>query len=258
MAAGAAVLGLIAGLVTWAPWRPPPLLRPTGLAAGRSTTSSVTFHWSGPATGPAPDRYVILDNDGKVIGSVPGTVTSYRATGLAPATSYWYQVAAVRGGKRSALSADVLANTSTPPISAARWQGSQTVTIKIVRGAAGWTGSKEWTDSWLARPTCPSGPCTVRLSGSLSGHFTMTLTRAGAVYQGKADANVFFCETPAHHFLIHSTLTVRITIAAAQTNNRAWVASSWAGTMMVTSPYTSSGAYYCPASRITIALSGGS
>jgi hypothetical protein len=34
------------------------------------------------------------------------------------------------------------------------------------------------------------------------------------------------------------------------------VASSWAGTVVVSSPYTSSGAYYCPASRVTFALSG--
>jgi Protein of unknown function (DUF2510) len=76
-------LGLLAGLLIWAPWTSPPLLRPAGLTAGPSTTSSVTFRWSRPATGPPPDRYVIL-HDGQVAGSVPGTVTSYRGTGLAP------------------------------------------------------------------------------------------------------------------------------------------------------------------------------
>ena len=74
---------------------PPPLLRPAGLVAGSSTTSSVAFRWAGPASGPPPDKYLIL-NDGKVIGSVPGTVTSYRGTGLAPATAYQFRVAAVR------------------------------------------------------------------------------------------------------------------------------------------------------------------
>ena len=92
---------------------PPPLLRPAGLTAGSSTTSSVTFYWSGPATGPAPDSYVIL-HDGRVIGSVPGTVTSYRIPGLAPATAYQYSVAAVRGGKRSALSAVLVVSTRHP------------------------------------------------------------------------------------------------------------------------------------------------
>ena len=43
--AAVVVLGLLAGLVIWAPWKSPPLLRPTGLTAGPSTTSSVTFRW---------------------------------------------------------------------------------------------------------------------------------------------------------------------------------------------------------------------
>ena len=64
-----------------------------GLVAGSSTTSSVAFRWAGPASGPPPGKYLIL-NDGKVIGSVPGTVTSYRGTGLAPATAYQFRVAA--------------------------------------------------------------------------------------------------------------------------------------------------------------------
>src|SRR5215467_9160326 len=45
--AAAAVVGLIAGLVIWAPWRSPPLLRPTGLGAGTVTISTITFRWSG-------------------------------------------------------------------------------------------------------------------------------------------------------------------------------------------------------------------
>jgi len=92
-AAAVVVLGLIAGLLIWAPWKSPPLLRPAGLTAGPSTTSSVAFRWTGPPTGPPPGRYVIL-RDGQVAGSVPGTVTSYRGTGLAPATAYRYRVAA--------------------------------------------------------------------------------------------------------------------------------------------------------------------
>ena len=135
-AAAVVVLGLIAGLLIWAPWKSPPLLRPAGLTAGPSTTSSVTFRWSRPATGPPPGRYVIL-RDGQVAGSVPGTVTSYRGTGLAPATAYRYRVAAERGGKRSALSPVIVVTTATPPVSAARLQGPWTVSIKITRGAVG-------------------------------------------------------------------------------------------------------------------------
>ena len=109
----AAVAGVVTGLLIWAPWASPRLLRPGGLTAGPSTTGSVAFHWSRPATGPAPDRYVIL-REGKVIGSVRGTVTFYRQAGLPPATAYRYQVAAVRGGKRSALSSALVVSTATP------------------------------------------------------------------------------------------------------------------------------------------------
>ncbi len=203
------------------------------------------------------DRYVIL-HDGKVIGSVPGTVTSYHAAGLAPATAYRYRVAAVRGGKRSALSSVLVVSTSTPPLSAARLQGPWAVAVKIVRGGADLkgAGSGRWTESWLASPKCPAGPCAVRLSGRVNGsRFRATLTRAGAIYTGKTTANVFPCGSGASSFPIQSTLTIRATVTTAQVDNRAWTASSWAGTMVVSAPYTSSGAYYCTASRLTASLS---
>src|SRR5262249_23355299 len=111
-AAPAVVRGLLAGLLIWAPWKSPPLLRPAGLTAGPSTTSSVAFRWSRPATGPPPERYVIR-RDGHVVGSVPGTVTSYRGTGLAPATAYRYPVAAAGGGQRAAPSPGIGASPRT-------------------------------------------------------------------------------------------------------------------------------------------------
>src|SRR5262249_31360559 len=74
--AAVVVLGLLAGLLIWAPWKSPPLLRPAGLTAGPSTASSVAFRWSRPATGPPPERYVIR-RDGHVVGSVPRTLTPH-------------------------------------------------------------------------------------------------------------------------------------------------------------------------------------
>jgi hypothetical protein len=255
--AGVMVLGLVAGLVIWAPWKSPPLLRPTGLAAGPSTTSSVAFRWAPPATGPAPDKYVIL-HDGTVIGSVRGTVTSYRITGLAPATPYRYRVAAVRGGKRSALSAVLVVRTVTPPVSAARFQGPWTVSIKIVKGAGSLKGSRgRWAESWLATPKCAAGACAVLLSGRINGFkFKTTLTRAGDVYRGKMAGNIFPCGSGSISFPIRSRMRIRITVTAAHPDNLAWTASSWAGTMAVAAPYTSSGNYFCTASHQTLSLAG--
>jgi hypothetical protein len=256
MAVAVVVLGLIAGLLIWAPWKSPPLLRPTGLTAGPSTTSSVAFRWARPATGPLPDRYVIL-HDGQVAGSVPGTVTSYRGTGLAPATAYRYRVAAVRDGKRSAPSSVIVVTTATPPVSAARLQGPWTVSIKLTRGAAGLTGPAKWDETWQATPKCAAGPCDVRLSGGLNGFaFKTTLTRAGAVYQGKIVGNVFPCGKGSKSFAIRSTVRIRITVAAARVDNGAWTAGSWAGRMVMTAPYTASGNFYCPASRQVASLTG--
>jgi Fibronectin type III domain/Protein of unknown function (DUF2510) len=254
----AAAIGLAAGLVAWAPWASPPLLRPAGLAAGPLTTSSVALHWSGPATGPAPDSYVILRN-GSAIGSVHGTVTSYRDTGLTPVTEYTYRVAAVRGNRRSVPSAILVVTTLTPPMSAARWQGPSSVSIQIVRGGSGLTGVPNgyWSESWLITPKCAAGPCAVVLSGSIDGHkFSAPLARAGAVYTGATRANLFPCGSRSVSFPLRYKLTFRVTITSAYVQGRAWTAGSWTGTVVMASPYTSSGNYYCTAHSVTASLSG--
>jgi len=257
--AAVVVLGLVGGLVIWAPWKSPPLLRPARLAAGSATTSSVKLHWSRPVAGAVPDRYLIL-RDSKMIGSVPGTVTSYQSTGLAPDTQYHYRVAAVLDGKGRALSPVLVVATSAPPVSAARLQGPWTVKIKIARGGADLRGRKAWTQVWLATPKCPAGPCDVRLTGTTNRHykFKATLTRTGAAYRGKTKAVIFPCGGGSASFPIHSTLTIRLTINTAQVDNGAWMAGTWAGTMTVSSPYTSSGNYYCSASHQRISLFGSS
>jgi Protein of unknown function (DUF2510) len=250
------VLGLAAGLVVWAPWKSPPLLRPTGLTADPSTVNSVAFHWANPPTGPLPDKYLIL-HDGKVIGSVPGTVTSYHTGGLAPDTAYQYRIAAERGGKRSVLSAILVVQTAIPPISAARWQGAWSVAIRIIKGRASIQGAKKWNETWVARPKCASGPCTVRLAAAMNGHnFKVTLARSGAKYEGTTHSNVFPCGKGSAAFPIRSRLTVRVTLSKAQVASGAWTASAWSGSLVVASPYTSSGNYYCPASKQTASLSG--
>jgi len=252
------VLVIAAGVVIWAPWRTPPLLRPTGLRAGHATTSSVQFHWSDPASGSKPDKYQILAS-GKVVGRVPGTVNSYRVGGLAPDTAYQYRVAALRGGKRSALSAVLTVSTTAPPVSAARWQGTWNVNIKIVKGAEALHGhgAKGWIESWRASPQCTAGPCPVQLTGDLNKHpIKATLTRAGSVYTGQAKATIFPCGKPADAVPIRSTLTFRVNLKGAQPSGHAWVASAWNGQMVIASPYTSTRTFYCNAFTLTTSLAG--
>jgi hypothetical protein len=257
VAVAVVLLALVAGVLIWAPWRKPPLLQPTGLAAGTRTTSSVAFHWSGPATGPPPDKYLIL-HDGKVISSVPGTVTSFHSTGLAPDTAYQYRVAAARGGKRSAPSLVLTVNTKSPPVSAARWQGRWTVSIRITKGADALrgNGAKGWTEAWQAAPQCSAGACTVQLTGGLNRQtFKATLTRTGAVYTGTTKADVFQCGKPADSVPIRSTLTIRVTVTSAQPVHRAWLAGAWTGQMEISSPYTSTSTFYCNAFKLTTSIS---
>src|SRR5262245_25974904 len=46
LAAVMVVAALTAGLVVWAPWTQPPVLRPAGLAASPATANSISFRWS--------------------------------------------------------------------------------------------------------------------------------------------------------------------------------------------------------------------
>ena len=251
------LLALIVGVVIWAPWRKAPVLPPTRLAAGPRTTSSVTFHWSGPAIGPSPDKYLIVHN-GKVINSVPGTITSFHAAGLAPDTAYKYRVAAVRGGKRSALSPILTVNTKAPPISAARWQGRWTVDIRITKGANALRGkgATGWTEAWHTSPSCPVGPCTVHVAGGLNRQtFKATLARTGAVYTGTTKADVFRCGESGNSVPIKSTLTIRVTVTSAQPVKGAWLAGAWTGQMEISSPYTSGRTFYCKAFKLTTKIS---
>ncbi len=251
------VLGVAGGLVAWAPWVPPPVLRPTGLRAGQPTISSAALGWSRPATGPLPDRYLIL-RDGKVVASVRGTLTSYQDRGLAPATTYKYRVEAVRGGVRSPVSRTLVVTTATPPLSAARVQGQWAVAIKLVRGGAALTNKqlKLWNESWLASSSCAAGACPVRLSAQWNGHaFKATLAPAGAFYAGRTIANIFPCGSGSTSFPIHSTVRIQLKVTSAATQDQAWTATSLAGTITVDSPYTASGSYYCAANTVVATVS---
>ena len=251
--AAVVILGLAAGLVVWAPWVVPPVLRPTGLAAGPSTDNSIAFHWSRPATGPLPDKYLIL-GQGMKAATVAGTVTAYRQAGLTPASNYQYHVVAVRGGKRSPQSAVLILSTLTPPVSAARLQGSWQVYVKNFVGprASGYI-------TWQVTPACAVGPCDVMVHASSSSHFdfTMKLTRAGAAYSGHTVTSLGPCGSGANAIPDPVTLKVQIRVNAAIGQNLVWAASSFAGTIVGTTQYVSNSAGgYCNAGTVKASLNG--
>ncbi len=257
--AAVAVLGVIAGLIIAAPRKPPPappVLRPTGLTADFSTISSVAFRWSGPATGPAPDKYEIVQ-DGQLVGSVPGNITYYQDAGLAPDTSYRFQVIAIRNGQRSPQSVVLSITTLTPPVSAAVLNGPWTVNEKTISAnppdptGIGKVGAT-WTDSWAFTPDCAVGACNVTLKGTFDrSYFTASLTRAGAIYTGTAALDRFsYCVNPSNYN--HDTMHFQIQVQGADVQGSAWTASSWVGTVTLDEPYVPVGNCYADTFKISV------
>jgi hypothetical protein len=252
--AAVVVAGVAAGLVVWAPWVPPPVLRPAGLRAGAATANSVTVHWSRPRTGPLPDKYLILSN-GAVAGSVAGTATSYRQAGLTPATAYQYRVVAVRGGKRSPQSALVTVHTLTPPVAQARLQGPWKVHVTVIRRVS--SSFRNGTQPWGFVPVCAAGACNVTLSVTNGAHpFSLRLTRAGAVYQGHTVLSFSQCGTRGNSIPDPTTLKVLVRATAATGEGQVWAATALTGTVTGSALYVSAATFYCPASTFTASLSG--
>lgn len=251
------VAGLTAGLMIWAPWIPPPVLRPAGLKAGAATANSLTFRWSRPPTGPLPDKYLIWRN-GLLAGSAAGTATSWRQAGLDPGVTYQYRLVAVRAGKRSPASVLLTLTTITPPISQARLRGLWNINTRnlhaknIYTGYNGFHGSLTWT----FRPVCRAGPCAVILRGKIDGihSITMKLTRAGAVYRGRT-VDTIPCGKGADAIPDPLTLKVRITVTNAAGQTQVWAATSWAGTIAGTTQYVAAATFYCPSANFTAVLS---
>jgi serine/threonine protein kinase len=251
----AALLGIAAGTVIWAQWARHSAgaapAQPTRLTAGPATDTSVAISWSAPSSGPLPSRYLILRN-GSVIGSVAGTTTSYRATGLAPGISYSYQVLAVRGGSRSPRSSPIMVTTATPPVSAAVLAGADTVHYKDVRTYGLASKLSLRTDTWSFRPKCATGTCSVDLAGAVGGsQFTAILHRSGAVYRGKTTLkNGVVCGSVSSE----SSLTIQIAVRTGRPADGQWLAASWAGRLILYSPSTAK----CFASGIKASIYGNS
>lgn len=246
---------LAAGVVVWAPWVPPPVLRPAGLRAGPATVNSITLRWSRPRTGPLPDKYLIWSN-GTLAGSAAGAATSYRQAGLDPGSPYEYRVVAVRGGRRSPSSAPLPLTTRNPPVSQARLQGNWSVHVSAIRSQNLSRGPRTWSLSWTFRPVCRAGTCDVILSGPAGrgDTVTMKLIRTGATYQGQGVDSGRRCGPAGNSIPDPQTLKVRIRVKAAAAQGAEWNAIDWSGILTGTSQYVSSETYYCNASSFTAAV----
>lgn len=241
------IVGAVTGLAILAPWAKLPVAQPTELTTDTRTTTSVTISWSMPSSGPLPARYVIMQN-GKAIGSVPGTAISYRATKLAPATQYTYQVIAVRGARRSPQSSAMAAYTSTPQLWTAILTGQWTVHYKNLAWNGPGSPPSLATDIWKFTPKCTGSQCSVALTGALENEqFTATLRQSRGVYTGNAkDNNDFACVLTT----TNGDLTLKISVLGGQVVGGQWVVSSWGGTIILSTP----GSFFCTPAKITATI----
>jgi hypothetical protein len=225
---------------------------PVGLAAGQLTWTTVAFRWSPSPKGPTPDSYVIYKG-GNAVTVVPGTASSYTFTGLSPGASDQYQVSAKWGNHESAMSQALSLSTLSVPL-----EGSVPLVFKVVStpgsGASLHVGEK-WNDTWNFTSACSSTTCTLTAGAEFAPPnlsvqpFTVKLTSSGSGYAGTARAKITQCQS------INVENTVSLRISPKQVSHGGW--TSWAGTMVLTSPYvTASGGYYCPAQSWNFDLSG--
>ena len=85
---------------------------PSNLAAGATTTSSITLSWTDNANNEEGFRVV---RDGSAVATLAANSTSYTDAGLNAGTSYTYQVQAYLGTTNSAYSNLVTASTDSDP-----------------------------------------------------------------------------------------------------------------------------------------------
>jgi hypothetical protein len=121
------VAALVAGVAVWAPWTPTP---PTAVHATSPTATTAVISWTAPSSAFGPDHYLVL-REGKQVGQVPATATSYTDHGLVPGMTYHYTVISA-GLANSGPSATATVRAATP--SPARLVTSQvthtTVTLR--------------------------------------------------------------------------------------------------------------------------------
>lgn len=132
------MVGLAVGLVVWAPWHKVPVA-PAVVHAKSPTATSVLVSWAPSQGGATIDRYLVL-RDGKQVGSVPASQTSYTDTGLAPGTAHRYTIIAATGTQRSSPSLVTQVTTLAP----------SPVGLAVVR--------ETWTTVELHWSASPNGP----------------------------------------------------------------------------------------------------
>ena len=256
---GAVVVAAAVALVVIAPWKsPPPVLKPTGLVLDASTTTSVAIRWAAPATGPEPTVYKILRN-GQPVGQVPGTTTYFRESGLPPATTFRFQVFAVRGNKKSLKSSVLTVATVTPPVSAGVLDQGWNVHWKVLSASSNANAKvgQTWSDSWTFTPACAAVSCNVSVAGSLNGttFTTASLTHAGGNYSGNTTVTGY-CTGSSGKIKLTDNMQIQLQVMGAKVESGSWTATSWTGSVTLHIPAASNATLNCSAATVQMNISG--
>jgi hypothetical protein len=197
----------------------------------------------------------VIEQDGTLAGSVAGTVTTYRVTGLAPDATHTYRVLAFQGAHPSPVSAALVTRTSPPPPWQAVLTGKRAVSYKVT-GLTNFSfgPTRLSSDTWTFTPMCAASQCPITVKGALNGApFTATLRLSGHVHVGSTkDGNYISCIDKANSTStpMSATLALAITGLSEKVASGQWIASSWRGSMTISAPRQSG----CDATSVTATI----
>jgi hypothetical protein len=179
----------IAATVTVTVAPPTTVQAPSDLYVSAIREHEVTFRWTRPLLGPAPEQYVLTG------GTVPGQVLATLPTGSAypivtakvPPGAYYARIQAVANGQVSAPSNEVrvFVGTATPPSAPANLLGTvvgQSLALSWRTTFEGAAPTQMWLDvTGSATGTLPIGPGeTFSFSPVPSGSYTLSVRAANA------------------------------------------------------------------------------
>jgi Fibronectin type III domain len=278
-ATAAGISALIAcaaiGGIIWARSPAPPVLRPAALRIGWKGEGAIELDWAGPATGPLPTQYrVVLDQDGgwRQVFRVPGTRTSLWMTGLTPATTYSFRVAAIRDERVSPESGPLSASTVTPLPSQGLLRGSWPVRYQVTDASShqnAFASGLISTASWDITPDCGSGACQeVTLTGMMAGRthqglrFSVPLHLSDGSYLGSRPGSIEVCPGQSVSPVYASeTIDFDLRATRAGLDGGLWQVSAWIGNVTISvsrASYRSATTWRrtsCPGGTIQISVS---
>lgn len=193
---GVVVFGLVAGLLIWAPWDTPPPGAPAAVVVVSPTATSAVVSWAASKGGATPDHYLVL-RDGKQVGSVAASHTSFTDNGLAPGTTHHYTIIAAAGQQRSVDSVAARVTTITPS------------PVELAGVKATWTTA---TFRWSPSPLGPA-PTAYEIDSDGSAVATVSGTTNSYNVTGLAPGHSYQYEVIAHWGNIASDPSSALTVS---------------------------------------------